>query len=732
MKISTRQWFATVLAVLAITSGSILLSGVVVVRRQLVQKNFYTAALSRNDVYQRVYNEVLTDPELTAVTEQLLGNLSLEQVAASTARILATNSLHLVLPPASLQLAVERFLSAVLAYVRGDTRRLTDEIDVRGVIENVQETAVEYAGAALVAARPETMATLAQYGAAVRNVESTLSAGRVPDLVPVPSAALPAAGVAAVLSAVAGPKVTQPVATLLDAAVGAGDTRDALIAATKSRVVAAGNAAATALARKLLRGRDFDPVGAVAEHAHTSSAKIASRLDEPRRAVAWFGLPAAIVGLVLMVAGIGALFVMHRARPGLAFALLAVAFILAGVAVNGLWLLARHSIEPPLGAATTTGPGSWNLPNGVRHVLRDVEGSLADELQRAVWRISLIPLVAGGAIALALVASRPGRVVAIRVGVTAIVATAAAVLVVVIVVTPDTNRVRACNGHAELCDRPYDKVAQAATHNAMSSPDVVQIWPEQDLTIGQQLDLGIRTLLIDVHYWPRTTPADISRVAPSLPNAVAQRIASINADRFRPREGVYLCHLLCAFGGIPFGDGLAQIRSFLERNPDEIVTLIVQDEVAPADVVRALSDAGLAKYAFRPVPAEPWPTLGHLIDRGERLVVFAENSGPPPAWYQAAFDEIAETPFGFPNPDAMTCVPNRGPRAGPLFLMNHWISSAAPDRAAALQVNQPDAIVERARRCARERALSPNFVAVDFAGLGGVVQAVDVLNSVNH
>ena len=64
---------------------------------------------------------------------------------------------------------------------------------------------------------------------------------------------------------------------------------------------------------------------------------------------------------------------------------------------------------------------------------------------------------------------------------------------------------RACNGHVELCDRPYDEVVYAATHNSMSSPDVVPVWPEHDGDLEAQLDAGVRALLIDTHYWPPVT-----------------------------------------------------------------------------------------------------------------------------------------------------------------------------------------------------------------------------------
>jgi hypothetical protein len=63
---------------------------------------------------------------------------------------------------------------------------------------------------------------------------------------------------------------------------------------------------------------------------------------------------------------------------------------------------------------------------------------------------------------------------------------------------------------------------------------------------------------------------------------------------------------------------------------------------------------------------------------------------------------------------------NRGDPDVWLFLMNHRVSAsdAAPDPAIAVDVSRRDVIVVRARACQRERRLMPNYVAVDFYGVG--------------
>jgi hypothetical protein len=347
----------------------------------------------------------------------------------------------------------------------------------------------------------------------------------------------------------------------------------------------------------------------------------------------------------------------------------------------------------------------------------------------------VVPIAAGAALAAGiglaprLRLSSPRRAVAVG-------ATAAIVIGTVAWVAPARvarSETRVCNGHAELCDRRYDEVVYAATHNSMSSPDVVLVWPEHDGDIRAQLDYGVRALLIDSHHWtPLVSDEQLAAAFPLLtPGAAGQLFNSLGPLR-EAREGTFLCHNECALGAIPFVDALVTIREFLEENPDEVVTLVVQDAITPAETVDAFTLAGLDPYLHEHELGAAWATLGELIDDGERLVVFAEEEGPPPGWYHQAFEHMQDTPYQFRRPEDFSCARNRGDPDATLFLLNHWVSreSSSPDRAAAAAVNRHDVIVDRARGCERERGLLPNFIAVDFFGTGDLTAAVETLNGV--
>jgi hypothetical protein len=161
-----------------------------------------------------------------------------------------------------------------------------------------------------------------------------------------------------------------------------------------------------------------------------------------------------------------------------------------------------------------------------------------------------------------------------------------------------------------------------------------------------------------------------------------------------------------------------------------VVTLIIQDAVTPADTAQAFAETGLADRVHVHRSGRPWATLGQLIDRDERLVVFAENAGPPPPWYHQAFEHIQDTPFLFLEPEQFSCVPNRRGPDAPLFLVNHWVQRLAPDRVDSAQVNTREALVDRARECEAARGRRPNFIAVNFSTIGDLAAAVEEPNEV--
>jgi uncharacterized membrane protein HdeD (DUF308 family) len=348
--------------------------------------------------------------------------------------------------------------------------------------------------------------------------------------------------------------------------------------------------------------------------------------------------------------------------------------------------------------------------------------------------------------------ARPRRLLAVPVVALVLVVAADAAFFAAGGVASPPDGVGACNGAEALCDRPLDEVVLPATHNSMSAPLPGWFASQQDRGIADQLADGIRGLLIDTHYADKLADGRV-RTHFGSPDDLAAAVkqdglsqASYDAAmRLRERagfkgagtRGLYLCHTFCELGATPLDAALKEIHDFLVLHPGQIVVVVNQDYVTPADFVQAVDGAGLARYVFTPPSGARWPTLRSMIDDGRRLLILGENDAGAAPWYQLAYRRLLqETPFSFSRPGqladtAASCQDNRGPADASLFLVNNWVTTdPTPRPSNAEQVNAYATLLARARACRRLRGQLPNLIAVDFYRRGRLFQVVNTLNGV--
>jgi hypothetical protein len=303
----------------------------------------------------------------------------------------------------------------------------------------------------------------------------------------------------------------------------------------------------------------------------------------------------------------------------------------------------------------------------------------------------------------------------------------------------------ACNGDRALCDRRLDEVVFPAAHNSMSAAEFPGwMFPNQEKGSVTLLGNGIRALLFDVHYGTpigaavktdiddeKASRAKFEKVIGKEAVDAAMRIhARLTGTPTGPR-GAYLCHGFCELGGLSFVTMLEGVRDFLVQNPGEVVVLVIEDYVTPADIEAAFRESELERFVYRGPVVPPFPTLREMIDSDQRLVVFGENDTSGVPWYHPAFETIQETPYTFHTVQDFNCKPNRGGATAPLFQINHWIETTPTPRPSnAAIVNAHDFLLARARQCQKERGRLPNLLAVDFALTGDVVAVAAEMNGV--
>ncbi len=264
---------------------------------------------------------------------------------------------------------------------------------------------------------------------------------------------------------------------------------------------------------------------------------------------------------------------------------------------------------------------------------------------------------------------------------------------------PDLPPARACNGDAALCERRFDEVVFPCTHNAFAARDdgFKQVNANQQHGVAQQLIDGVRCMMLDVQ-------DDGGQTA--------------------------LCHGGCALGRLDHLEVLADIAEFLADNPDEVLTIIYQDDVAVERIVADLEESGLAQRVHTHAPGEPWPTLASMIDADTRLLITAEVGAPPPAWFHHVWDLARDTPYTFHSIAEFSCELNRGSAGNDLFLINHWVSTVidTPSQPDAASANAYDVLHGRALQCQQETGQAANFIAVDFYDQGDLFAVVRALN----
>lgn len=303
-----------------------------------------------------------------------------------------------------------------------------------------------------------------------------------------------------------------------------------------------------------------------------------------------------------------------------------------------------------------------------------------------------------------------------------------------------------CNGSFALCELRLNEAVFAGTHNSFSAADTPGWFiANQRSTIKRQLQDGIRLFLIDAHWGVKASDGRVrtdfaaegrsrNRVAKALPpnvlKAAERLVGRIGVGENPGKRDVYHCHTVCELGANLMTDDLEVFRAFLDENRGEVIILFVEPYVAPREIEAVFERAGLDRYVATLNRDEPLPTLGALVRRNKRVIVFAEKDadGTVP-WYLDGFSFVQDTPLGAKTRAELKCDFERGDRDSPLLMLNHWADLFPPRLRANRPFQTEKFILQRAHRCARERGLPVSLIAVDHYEQGDLMQAVRALNA---
>lgn len=144
-------------------------------------------------------------------------------------------------------------------------------------------------------------------------------------------------------------------------------------------------------------------------------------------------------------------------------------------------------------------------------------------------------------------------------------------------------------------NKPFYQYTWLTAHNAFNASG----WPNQNLSVKDLLERGVRGLMFDTHWH---------------------------------NNEVYLCHNTCniAIGDVSkLKDRFTTISNFLAANRDAVITIHFEDYVTKQQMQHAFSASPqIAQYVFNPgkwISRNNWPTLQEMINANQRLILLTQR-----------------------------------------------------------------------------------------------------------
>jgi hypothetical protein len=217
----------------------------------------------------------------------------------------------------------------------------------------------------------------------------------------------------------------------------------------------------------------------------------------------------------------------------------------------------------------------------------------------------------------------------------------------------------------------------------------------------------------------------------AVPTQLAGGIRALNLDIHDLYGVPTLCHGYCGLGSQPLVEGLEEVHVFMTDHPHEVVLITLENYISAERTVEAFAESGLADLAMAHSAGTPWPTLGEMVESGQRLVVFTGDGGGAPDWYHAMWDWWRDNPYDAETIADFSCSHYRGTEDAELYAINHFLTAPIALEELAEVANQADVLEDHTDRCQADTGRFPNLVMVDFYSIGDLLPAINGLNGMD-
>lgn len=186
-------------------------------------------------------------------------------------------------------------------------------------------------------------------------------------------------------------------------------------------------------------------------------------------------------------------------------------------------------------------------------------------------------------------------------------------------------------------NKRYDHTCFLMTHNGYSAEQAGFIYANQYYDLKGQLERGVRAFELDTYdrCWSKTLG-----IFGSSGCTVSLCHGSCEITKWiQPKEGLASGFFEKTGDPADFQGALETVRDFLIKNPDEVVTIFLEnDAITPGnkagelgELDKKFEEAQVANMVLKPTDWDPlthngWPTIAQMKEKGKRIVVFNSKS----------------------------------------------------------------------------------------------------------
>jgi len=371
------------------------------IRNNFLEPSFYTDALAENDIYNRIYDELLLDPEYDEEARRLTGDFNIPRQDV-------VDLVRKILPPEHLQAESEASINGIIAYLDNETEDPEAFIDLSLPIQNIRPVILDYIDSQIDSMEVAPVSTIRELALELESFLRTVENKSVPLQVPSLDGVPPSLRAQAFDEALDALKrdSTLPRQSISDleeqgnaikTELVGGDVKAALKLAVPPLASALIDDAIAELRLELDSQDRIDLVAELAEDNDETRAEFLEDADAVRDQIDAAQTVGPIVSLLIMALATAALGLVHL--PHWRFSLLWPSLVL--LVTGAVFLVVGVVLKTQLPDRLASECG--DLPSSACHMLTDVFNTMGSEIAGGFITPSIaIIVIGGGALALSI------------------------------------------------------------------------------------------------------------------------------------------------------------------------------------------------------------------------------------------------------------------------------------------------------------------------------------------